>query len=118
MKARQGRKRIFDNYNLLRQLQFTAGAVKSRGVSSASLWTGMCYFIGHQSDRLYGRLCRLLGRWDARKVCRLRIWRVRRYDLFIRAGIDGRRLALPKQVRQRGSCNPEATPTNISGNRN
>jgi len=28
-------------------------------------WTGTCYFTAYQFDRLYGRLCRLLGRWDA-----------------------------------------------------
>jgi len=28
-------------------------------------WTGIFYFTGHQFDRLYSRLCRLLGRWDA-----------------------------------------------------
>jgi hypothetical protein len=39
----------------------TVGLISTLGF----FWTGICYFIGHQSDRLYDRLCRLLGRWDA-----------------------------------------------------
>lgn len=39
----------------------TVGLISTLGF----FWTGIGYFIGHQNDRLYGRLCRLLGRWDA-----------------------------------------------------
>jgi len=39
----------------------TVGLISTLGF----FWTGICYFTGHQFDRLYDRLCRLLGRWDA-----------------------------------------------------
>jgi len=39
----------------------TVGLITALGF----FWTGIFYFTAYQIDRLYDRLCRLLGRWDA-----------------------------------------------------